>query len=134
MAAAGTLAPRGPGRDNAMPEHTPANDAVDTITPAGRALLDAARPLIALATRLGHSAPTQPQKTLQALAGEVAHFERAAAAAGAAPREIAAASYVLCVWVDEAIADTPWGAGAETPTLARTSDATPWAAPGSAPA
>jgi len=114
MGAAGTLAARGPGRD-ARPHGDDDDTATaDALTPAGRALLDAARPLIALATRLRHSAPPQPHKTLQALAGEVAHFERSAAAAGAAPREVAAASYVLCVWVDEAIADTPWGAGAES--------------------
>jgi type VI secretion system protein ImpK len=41
----------------------------------------------------------------------VDRFERELAAAGWDARSIAAASYLLCVWVDEVVADTPWGAG-----------------------
>ncbi len=47
----------------------------------------------------------------QALAAAVARFEREATGAGCDERSVAAASYVLCVWVDEVVADTPWGEG-----------------------
>ena len=76
-----------------------------------RALHASARPLIALATQLRHAVLESPQGMKQALAAAVDRFERELAAAGWDARSIAAASYLLCVWVDEVVADTPWGAG-----------------------
>ncbi len=76
-----------------------------------QALHDSARPLMALATQLRRAAPVAPEGMAQALAAAVSRFERELAAAGWDERQICAASYVLCVWVDEVVADTPWGAG-----------------------
>jgi type VI secretion system protein ImpK len=76
-----------------------------------RALQAAARPLITLATQLRHAIPESPEGVKQGLAAAVDRFERTVGAAGWDERSVAAASYVLCVWVDEVVADTPWGAG-----------------------
>ena len=70
-----------------------------------------ARPLIALATQLRRVVLDSPDAMKQALAAAVDRFEREMAAAGWDERRISAASYLLCVWVDEVVADTPWGAG-----------------------
>lgn len=80
-------------------------------TAQSRALHAAARPLVALATQLRQAVPAAPDNTKRALATAVERFERDLAAAGWDNAGIAAASYVLCVWVDEVVADTPWGAG-----------------------
>jgi type VI secretion system protein ImpK len=76
-----------------------------------RALHASARPLIALATQLRHAVLEAPEDMKLALAAAVDRFEREVATAGWDGRSIAAASYLLCVWVDEVVADTPWGAG-----------------------
>lgn len=75
------------------------------------ALHASARPLIALATQLRLAVLDAPEGMKRALAAAVARFERELAAAGWDERGIAAASYLLCAWVDEVVADTPWGAG-----------------------
>jgi type VI secretion system protein ImpK len=77
----------------------------------GRALLAHARPLITLATQLRHSTLDAPDAMKQALVAAVTRFERDATAAGCDERSVVAASYLLCVWIDEAVDDTPWGAG-----------------------
>lgn len=95
----------------------PAPVSIQPLPPAGaasrsaRALLAHARPLITLATQLRHSALDAPEAMKQALAAAVSRFERDAAAAGCDERSVVAASYLLCVWIDEAVDDTPWGAG-----------------------
>ena len=76
-----------------------------------RALLSLARPLITLATQLRHSALDAPEAMKQALAAAVTRFERDATDAGCDERSVVAASYLLCVWIDEAVDDTPWGIG-----------------------
>ncbi len=76
-----------------------------------QALRTSARPLIALATQLRRAVLEAPEGMKRALAAAVARFERELAAAGWDERGIVAASYVLCTWVDEVAADTPWGAG-----------------------
>ena len=76
-----------------------------------KALHASARPLIALATQLRHAVLDEPEGMKLALAAAVDRFERELAAAGWDGRSIAAASYLLCVWVDEVVADTPCGAG-----------------------
>jgi len=45
------------------------------------------------------------------LAAAVTRFERDATAAGCDERSVVAGSYLLCVWIDEAVDDTPWGVG-----------------------
>jgi len=77
----------------------------------GPALHAAARPLVALATQLRQAAVQAPANMAGALAGAVSRFEHELAEAGWDERGVAAASYLLCVWVDEVVADTPWGAG-----------------------
>jgi type VI secretion system protein ImpK len=86
---------------------------VPTLDQAGQArvLLTCARPLIALATQLRDAVLKAPEDMKQALAAAVARFEREASAEGCDERSVAAASYLLCTWVDEVAADTPWGAG-----------------------
>lgn len=76
-----------------------------------RALRTGARPLIALATQLRRAVLDSPDAMKHALAAAVDRFEREMAAAGWDERRISAASYLLCTWVDEVVADTPWGAG-----------------------
>lgn len=90
---------------------------IQTLPPTGdesrpaRALLTHARPLITLATQLRHSALDAPEAMKQALVAAVARFERDASTAGCDERSVVAASYLLCVWIDEAVDDTPWGVG-----------------------
>lgn len=68
-----------------------------------------ARTLVALASELRWAAPKDPAAVLQALGSAVARFEQDAAARGCEPATVVAASYLLCVWVDEVVAQTPWG-------------------------
>ncbi|NRF67182.1 DotU family type IV/VI secretion system protein [Aquincola sp. S2] len=76
-----------------------------------RALHDSARPLIALASQLRRAVVDAPEGLKPALADAVERFERELAGAGWDERGLSAASYLLCAWVDEVVADTPWGAG-----------------------
>lgn len=93
------------------------SDPASTLSPPpdaerlGRALHASARPLIALASQLRRAVLDAPEAMKRALAAAVDRFERELAAAGWDERGVAAASYLLCVWVDEVVADTPWGAG-----------------------
>ncbi|HSW08354.1 type IVB secretion system protein IcmH/DotU, partial [Aquabacterium sp.] len=70
-----------------------------------------ARPLIALATQLRLAVVYSPERMKLALAVAVERLEAGLAGAGWDQRGISAASYLLCSWVDEVVADTPWGAG-----------------------
>lgn len=79
-----------------------------------RVLQASSRPLVALATQLRRAVLDSPEGMKRALAAAVERLERELAAAGWEERSIVAASYVLCVWVDEVVADTPWGAGGTT--------------------
>ena len=100
---------------SSLPMRSPIS--IQTLPPAGddhhpaRELLVHARPLIALATQLRHSALDAPEAMKHALAAAVTRFERDATAAGCDERSVVAASYLLCVWIDEAVDDTPWGVG-----------------------
>jgi type VI secretion system protein ImpK len=95
----------------------PRSDAADRRRQA-HALLASARPLVALATQLRRAVLDSPEAMKRALVAGVERFERELAAGGWSERSIVAASYVLCVWVDEVVADTPWGEG-WTPLLER---------------
>ena len=70
-----------------------------------------ARTLVALATQLRRAVVTAPEAMKQALSAAVSRFERDLGSAGWDDRGIAAASYILCAWLDEVVADTPWGSG-----------------------
>ena len=78
----------------------------------------AAQPLVALTLQLRQASLQAPSGLLRALGAAVEGFERELAAQGMGEREVAAASYVLCAWVDDVVADTPWAAEA-TPLLQR---------------
>jgi len=91
-----------------------AEPAADTGRLQARALQASARPLIALATQLRRAVLESPEGMKRALIAAVERFERELAAAGWEERSVVAASYVLCVWVDEVVAETPWGAGGTT--------------------
>ena len=76
-----------------------------------RALHDSARPLIVLACQLRRAVVDAPEGLIPALADAVQRFEQQLSAAGWDERGLSAASYLLCTWLDEVVAGTPWGAG-----------------------
>lgn len=75
-------------------------------------LLDAAATLLGLARRL-RATPHHPDPAAlrEQLLAQVAEFEARAAAAGVARPRIGAARYLLCSFLDEVVAGTPWGQG-----------------------
>jgi type VI secretion system protein ImpK len=80
-------------------------------------LLVAAGPLLALSAQLrattSHSDRPGLQRQLLGLIGE---FEERARASGVSRPQVAAARYLLCTFIDEVIAATPWGAHAPAGT------------------
>ncbi|UXH78528.1 type VI secretion system protein TssL, long form [Roseateles amylovorans] len=85
----------------------------------GNPLIAAARPLLAAAVALRDGElPAPPEATAlrQALIDAIARFEPLARAGGAGAEETAAARYVLCTFVDECVAGTPWGQASEWPS------------------
>jgi type VI secretion system protein ImpK len=74
-------------------------------------LLGAASVLLALVPRLrSTSAHADPAGLRRELLERVAEFEAVASAQGVARPKISAARYLLCTFLDETIAATPWGA------------------------
>lgn len=96
-----SLPPPGP----AAPEPPPSAERL------ARALHESARPLIVLACQLRRAVVEAPEGLKPALADAVQRFEQQLAMAGWDERGVSAASYLLCAWLDEVVADTPWGAG-----------------------
>jgi type VI secretion system protein ImpK len=90
---------------------SPAAAAVAHADRLSRALHDSARPLIVLASQLRRAVVDAPEGLKPALADAVQRFEQQLAIAGWDERGVSAASYLLCAWLDEVVADTPWGAG-----------------------
>lgn len=81
-------------------------------------LLGAAATLLALAEQLRHTgAHDDPAELRQRLLQQVAEFEAVAAASGVPRPKVTAARYLLCSFLDEVIAATPWGAASEERTL-----------------
>jgi len=73
-------------------------------------LIDAAHPLLTLITQLrGSPRHPDPAALRDELARAVTDFEQSAAAAGAPRESIVAARYLLCTFLDETAASTPWG-------------------------
>lgn len=73
-------------------------------------LLGAASVLLALVAKLrATSTHADPSSLRQQLLARVEEFEAQARAGGVARPKIVAARYVLCTFIDEAIAGTPWG-------------------------
>jgi type VI secretion system protein ImpK len=80
-------------------------------------LLVAAGPLLALQTQLRATTAHHDRPGLQRqLLGLIGEFEESARASGVSRPQVIAARYLLCTFIDEAIAATPWGANAPTGT------------------
>jgi type VI secretion system protein ImpK len=128
--------PKGPGGDdslhdatvvrprgNATPAAAPRSPApAPRAAPASRAeiseflggginpLVQAASPLLLLATQLRHSAsPPNPAQLRDQVIGQVRRFETHAQSAGLSTQTITAVRYVLCAMLDEAVLNAPWG-------------------------
>lgn len=73
-------------------------------------LLAAASPLLAVAPSVRQSAShPDPQRLKDDLTRGIRTFEQRAAESGASQQNIVAARYVLCSFLDECAASTPWG-------------------------
>ena len=76
-------------------------------------LLTAAGPLLALLSQLRATTQHADRAGLQRqLLGLVGEFEERARASGVTRPQVTAARYLLCTFIDEVIASTPWGADA----------------------
>jgi type VI secretion system protein ImpK len=74
-------------------------------------LLVAAGPLLALQAQLRATMAHNDRPGLQRqLLGLIGEFEESARASGVSRQQVIAARYLLCTFIDEAIAATPWGA------------------------
>jgi type VI secretion system protein ImpK len=74
-------------------------------------LLGAANVLLALIAKLrATTAHADPAELRRQLLARVADFENEARAAGLSRPKIVAARYLLCTFIDEVVASTPWGA------------------------
>ena len=74
-------------------------------------LLVAAGPLLALQAQLRATTSHHDRPGLQRqLLGLIGEFEESARASGVSKPQVIAARYLLCTFIDEAIAATPWGA------------------------
>jgi type VI secretion system protein ImpK len=74
-------------------------------------LLVAAGPLLALQAQLRATTAHNDRPGLQRqLLGLIGEFEESARASGVSRPQVIAARYLLCTFIDEAIAATPWGA------------------------
>ncbi|HUI63033.1 MAG TPA: type IVB secretion system protein IcmH/DotU, partial [Steroidobacteraceae bacterium] len=83
----------------------------DFIVGARNPILQAAAPLLMLASRLGTAVQQANIATLrQQAVQEVRAFEERLRTGGVAPEDSLVARYLLCTFVDSAILNTPWGA------------------------
>ena len=126
-----------PAHGPAAPAPAPAPTALPTMparvaspppvaTHAGRTLLRAADALLGVVPRLRDISTLADPAALRAqLLQRLAAFEAEAAAAGASPSQLAAARGLLCSFVDEAIAASPWGAQGLWPAHALTAASSP---------
>jgi type VI secretion system protein ImpK len=111
------LIPRPGGRATARKEArgttAPQNATLQHLVAGINPLLTAAGPLLALLSQLRatthHADRPGLQRQLLALIGE---FEERARASGVTRPQVTAARYLLCTFIDEVIAATPWGADA----------------------
>jgi type VI secretion system protein ImpK len=80
-------------------------------------LLVAAGPLLALSGQLRATTSHNDRPGLQRqLLGLIHEFEESARASGVSRPQVTAARYLLCTFIDEVIASTPWGAHAPAGT------------------
>jgi type VI secretion system protein ImpK len=77
---------------------------------SGNPILAAASPLLSLAPRIRHSAThPDPRRLKNELTQSVRRFEQQVEAAGVPHSQVIASRYVLCTFLDECAASTPWG-------------------------
>jgi type VI secretion system protein ImpK len=108
--AAATSAPAG----SAAPPAPPGAGAplsIDAIMTASlNPLVSAAMPLLAAAPRVRHTARhPNPGALKEALAEGIRKFEAQARAQGVPNEQVIAGRYILCTFLDESAASTPWG-------------------------
>lgn len=102
-----SAAPHGPPAPQAAHKSAPARWAAGNVNP----LLRAAEVLLALVAQLRATAVHADPAALRGqLLERMADFEALAAANGVPAPQISAARYLLCSFVDETVAATPWGA------------------------
>lgn len=117
----GTRRDGGPQR-TAVPAAAQGHEAIgnlsvnDFVVGDRNAILLAAAPLIAIASRL-QSTATQPD--IPGLHGQVVQeiraFDERLRASGVVPEDALVARYLLCTFFDSAVLNTPWGAQSEWP-------------------
>ncbi len=75
------------------------------------ALIAAAAPVLAAATRIGNDRgqPPDPEKLRVAMVKAIRAFEADAIATGLDTRSLRAARYALCATIDDMVLSTPWG-------------------------
>ena len=105
-------------RPAAAPAATHAGLELQRLVAGINPLLGAAATLLALAEQLRNTGThDDPGQLRRQLLQQVADFEAAAAAAGVPRPKVTAARYLLCAFLDEVIASTPWGATSREPAL-----------------
>jgi len=110
--AAGSPAPRFATAGGSSAQLSGGNaNLADFIVGARNPILQAAAPLLMLASRLGTAVQQANIATLrQQAVQEVRAFEERLRSAGVAPEDSLVARYLLCTFVDSAVLNTPWGA------------------------
>jgi type VI secretion system protein ImpK len=89
----------------------PAAQLADFIGGSRNPILQAAAPLLSLASRFSVAVPQASVATLrQQAVQEIRAFEERLRAGGVAREDELVARYVLCTFVDSAVLNTPWGA------------------------
>jgi type VI secretion system protein ImpK len=87
-----------------------ASNEVQRLVAGVNPLLDAAHVLLALVVRLrATTMHADPDALRERLLERLRDFEAAARGAGVAAPKVGAARYLLCTFLDEVIAETPWG-------------------------
>lgn len=107
-------APRTPPRPGAERAAPPGNGNLvvgDFIAGGRNPLLQAAAPLIAIASRLQSTVANADVAALRAQAmQDIRQFDDRLRAASVAPEDALVARYLLCTFFDSAVLNTPWGA------------------------
>ncbi len=101
----------GERRPPTRPVKPAANTELQRLVAGINPLLGAANVLLALTAKLrATTAHADPRELRRQLLARVEEFEAEARASGLPRPKIVAARYVLCTFIDEVIATTPWGA------------------------
>lgn len=100
-------APRPSPAPAARPSAAPIEPIPETV--GSNPLLAAATPILDLIPQLRTSAQADPNAVKASLVNGIRAFEAGARKSNLPPEQIVAARYVLCTFVDETAANTPWG-------------------------